>query len=55
MRKLLLFFTVITFLFPKQTKAQNDGAAVAAVAGGLLAIGAGIAAVEQMKEQAVSL
>src|SRR5690606_17480203 len=31
---------------------QDDGAAVAAVAGGLLAIGAGIAAVEQMKEQA---
>lgn len=52
MRKLLLFFIVIAFLIPKQTKAQNDGAAVAAVAGGLLAIGAGIAAVEQMKEQA---
>ncbi len=52
MRKLLLFLIVITFLIPNQVKSQNDGAAVAAVAGGLLAIGAGIAAVEQMKEQA---
>lgn len=40
------------YVTPKQINAQNDGAAVAAVAGGLLAIGAGIAAVEQMKEQA---
>ncbi len=52
MRKLLLFLIVITFLIPKQITAQNDGAAAAAVVGGLLAIGAGIAAVEQMKEQA---
>ncbi|WP_158850595.1 hypothetical protein [Algibacter sp. L1A34] len=52
MKKLLLLGIVITFLIPKQVTAQKDGAAVAAVAGGLLAIGAGIAAVEQMKEQA---
>jgi hypothetical protein len=52
MRKLFLFFIIVTFLVPKQVNSQNDGAAVAAVAGGLLAIGAGIAAVEQMKEQA---
>jgi hypothetical protein len=39
-------------LAPQNLKAQNDGAAVAAVASGLLAIGAGIAAVEQMKERA---
>lgn len=37
---------------PNNVKAQNEGEAIAAVAGGLLAIGAGIAAVEQMKEQA---
>ncbi len=52
MKKLLLLFIVITYLFPKQSCAQKDGATVAAVAGSLLAIGAGIAAVEEMKEQA---
>ncbi|GAA4237551.1 hypothetical protein GCM10022291_24590 [Postechiella marina] len=52
MRKSILFLIIISTLFPRQLKAQNDGAAVAAVAGGLLAIGAGIAAVEQMKERA---
>jgi len=52
MKKAILFIIIITYLFPKLSNAQNDGAAVAAVAGGLLAIGAGIAAIEQMKEQA---
>ena len=52
MRKLTLFLIVITLIIPKQAKAQNDGAAAAAVAGGLLAIGVGIAAVKQMEEQA---
>lgn len=52
MKKIFICFTLIFYLTPNQSKAQNDGAAVAAVAGGLLAIGAGIAAVEQMKEQA---
>ncbi|GAA4280663.1 hypothetical protein [Gaetbulibacter aestuarii] len=52
MKKLFLISILIIYLIPNQVKAQNDGAAVAAVAGGLLAIGAGIAAVEQMKEQA---
>ena len=52
MKKLLLLGLIITFLIPKQVNAQKDGGAVAAVAGGLLAIGRGIAAVEQMKEQA---
>ena len=52
MKNLLLLLIVITLLIPKESKAQNNGAAIAAVAGGLLAIGAGIAAVEQMKEQA---
>ncbi|MEO6346685.1 MAG: hypothetical protein ABIO60_02140 [Aquaticitalea sp.] len=49
-----IFFLLITILvlIPKTSRAQNDGAAVAAVAGGLLAIGAGIAAIEDLKEQA---
>ncbi|MFC4721577.1 hypothetical protein ACFO5O_04555 [Geojedonia litorea] len=52
MRKLILLLLITTYFTPQHIKAQNDGAAVAAVAGGLLAIGAGIAAIEQMKEQA---
>jgi hypothetical protein len=52
MRKLVLILIIITYLIPKQTNAQKDGAAVAAVTGGLLAIGAGIAAVKQMEERA---
>ena len=52
MKKPLLILLITAYLFPKQSNAQNDGAAVAAVAGGLLAIGATIAAIEQMKEQA---
>lgn len=52
MKKLIVIVIAFTFLIPKQVNAQKDGAAVAAVAGSLLAIGAGIAAIEQMKEQA---
>lgn len=52
MKKTLLIVLSIFFLFPKQVKAQDDGAAIAAVAGGLLAIGAGVAAVKQMEERA---
>ncbi|RIA09359.1 hypothetical protein OE09_1191 [Flavobacteriaceae bacterium MAR_2010_72] len=52
MRRLVLLLLITSYLIPQHIKAQNDGAAVAAVAGSLLAIGAGIAAVEQMKEQA---
>ncbi|WP_372938627.1 hypothetical protein [Seonamhaeicola sp.] len=52
MKQLLLFIIIGFTLLPKQVQAQNDGAAVAAVAGGLVAIGAGIAAVKQMEEQA---
>ncbi|MEC7772616.1 MAG: hypothetical protein VX798_15645 [Bacteroidota bacterium] len=37
---------------PNQSKAQNDGAAIAAGVGALALIGAGVAAVEQMKERA---
>lgn len=50
MKKLLILVITLTYLLPYNLKAQNEGAAVAI--GGLLAIGAGIAAVEQMKEQA---
>lgn len=52
MKRSLILALVVLYLFPQNLKSQDDGAAVAAVAGGLLAIGAGIAAVEQMKEQA---
>lgn len=52
MKKLLLIAIVLIYIFPKQAIAQKDAAAVAAVAGGLLAIGATVAAVEQMKERA---
>ena len=47
---ILNLLIAIILLFPKSITAQNDGA-VAAV-GALAAIGAGIAAVEQMKERA---
>ncbi|MBT8275774.1 MAG: hypothetical protein KJO39_06515 [Bacteroidia bacterium] len=52
MKKILLYVLLTCLLIPN-TKAQDDGAvAAAAVVGGLLAIGAGVAAVEAMKEQA---
>jgi len=50
MKKLLISCIILLTIIPK-ARAQDDGAAVAVV-GGLLAIGAGIAAVEAMKEQA---
>lgn len=52
MKKLTIAFIIITLLVPKLSEAQNNGATVAAAVGGLLAIGAGIAAVEDMKERA---
>ncbi len=48
----LLFLFIITFLIPKNTQAQDTGSVIAAGAGALLTIGAGVAAVEQMKERA---
>lgn len=51
MKKIILFVVLITLVMPK-SNAQNDGAVAAAVIGGVLAIGAGVAAVESMKEQA---
>lgn len=53
MKKLTVILLIIILLVPKQSKAQSNGAAAAvAVGAGLLAIGAGIAAVEDMKERA---
>lgn len=52
MKKIIILFVLIFQFIPNNVKAQNDGAAAAAAIGGLLAIGAGVAAVEQMKEQA---
>ncbi|WP_178984103.1 hypothetical protein [Winogradskyella helgolandensis] len=52
MKKLLLFTIICFMMLPTKIKAQNDGAVAGAVVGGLLAIGAGVAAVKQMQEQA---
>lgn len=52
MKKTIIVMITILFFAPNHLKAQDEGAAIAAVAGGLLAIGSGIAAIEQMKEQA---
>ncbi len=52
MKRLTLTLIIIILLVPKQSEAQSNGAAVAAVAGGLLAIGAGIAAIDDMRERA---
>jgi len=50
MKQLFTIMLVAAFLIPSNLKAQkNDGAAAAAA--GLLAIGAGIAAIEHLKEQ----
>jgi hypothetical protein len=48
----LLILIIITSLFPKNTQAQDSGAAIADGATALLAIGIGVAAVEEMKERA---
>jgi len=50
MKKIVLLTTITLCLLSPRLKAQNEG--VAAGVGALLAIGAGVAAVEQMKEQA---
>lgn len=52
MKKLLLFLIITSYLLPNTLKAQNDGEIAVAAVGALLTIGAGIAAVEQMKERA---
>ena len=50
MKKLITIALVILMLIPSKAKSQNNEGAAAAAAG-LLAIGAGIAAIEQLKEQ----
>lgn len=52
MKNLIILLVIISTFFPNQLKAQNNGAVVAAVAGSALAIGAGIMAIEDMKERA---
>ncbi|RZT96162.1 hypothetical protein EV201_0795 [Ancylomarina subtilis] len=52
MKKLLLFLIITSYLLPNTLKAQNEGEIAVAAAGALLTIGAGVAAVEQMKERA---
>lgn len=52
MKKTIIFLITIIYLFPQNIQAQDKGTAAVAAVGGLLAIGAGIAAIEQMKEQA---
>lgn len=53
MKKSVLILIVLVLFIPKYSKAQNNNTgAIAGVAGGLLAIGVGIAAVEEMKERA---
>jgi len=51
MKKILILILIGIYLVPQNLKAQNNDAAVAAGVGALVAIGAGIAAVQQMKEQ----
>tara|TARA_R110001592_G_scaffold120366_2_gene324481 strand:- start:533 stop:1255 length:723 start_codon:yes stop_codon:yes gene_type:complete len=48
---MLVLFTLLVFI-PKHNNAQDNGAVIAGAVGALAAIGAGVAAVEQMKEQA---
>tara|TARA_R110001606_G_C15261670_1_gene638519 strand:+ start:335 stop:1057 length:723 start_codon:yes stop_codon:yes gene_type:complete len=48
---ILALFTLLIFI-PKHSSAQDNGAVIAGAVGALAAIGAGVAAVEQMKERA---
>ncbi|SFW15403.1 hypothetical protein [Cellulophaga fucicola] len=53
MKKIILTILLLSMcIVPKTGYSQQKGAVVAAAAGALLAIGAGVAAVEQMKERA---
>jgi hypothetical protein len=51
MKKIFLALIIGCVILPSNTKAQNDGAAAAAVIGGVLAIGSSIGAIEQFKER----
>ena len=50
-QKLILSLIILLTFFPKNIRAQSNGANVAALAGGILAIGAGIMAIEDMEER----
>lgn len=52
MKKITIVLLMVLSILPKNMQSQSEGEAIAALAGGLIAIGAGVAAVEQMKEQA---
>jgi len=52
MKKITIVLLMVLSILPTNMQSQNEGEAIAALAGGLIAIGAGVAAVEQMKEQA---
>lgn len=52
MKRITLFLLIIILWFPKYANAQDSGDGVVAAVGALAAIGAGIAAVKQMKERA---
>lgn len=50
-KKLTSFLIILLLLSSKSTQAQSNGANVAAVATGIMAIGAGIMAIEDMQER----
>ena len=52
MKNYCLILITILLLVPKQAKAQNEGVAIAAAIGGVIAAGAIIASISQMEEQA---
>jgi hypothetical protein len=52
MRKIIILLLAISVLIPNKAQSQNKGDAAVAVAAGVLAIGAGIAAVKKMEERA---
>ncbi len=53
MKKSVIILIILILLIPKHSNAQTDNSsAIAGIAGGLIAIGVGIAAVEEMKESA---
>jgi hypothetical protein len=52
MKKFTLVLITIMLLMPKQSKAQDTGAAIATIGAAALAIGAGIAAYDNMQERA---
>ncbi len=52
MKKITYLLLIFLILIPKKIEAQNNGATIAAAVGTMAAIGAGIVAIEDMKERA---